>query len=192
MIVDLPDLTTDTPNAVSAILPYCRNENEVLRSAAIRALASQGAGDTRSRQALLSAILDEDPDVRTDAMHALANEALAKDASVFRTSLEGDPVREVKLAAIHALANLKDEPSVPFLRDLMLSRCEDRVAWEDELGDWEDWLDIQVACIQALGQIGATDMIEDMFDALNDEFGQTLDIRCPRTGSLEACPHVPV
>jgi len=176
MIADIPQSKAGTRDVVSAILLYCRNENEVLRSAAIRALASQGAGDKKTRQALLAAILDEDPDVRSDAMEALADHALPKDAPVLSASLEGDPVRDVKLAAIRALAKLEDESATQLLRDLMLSRCEDRVAWEDELGDWEDWLDIQTACIQALGGTGASDMIDDMFIALNDEFGQTLDI----------------
>lgn len=175
MIADIPHPATQKTDAVSAILPFCSHDNDVLRCAAIRALAAQDAQGTGIREALLKAILDEDPDVRSDAMEALAAHALPGDAPDLRASLEGDPVREVKLAAIHTLANLKDDTSARLLRDLMQSRCEGRVHWEDQLGDWEDWLDIQTACIQALGKMGATEAIDDMFAAMADEFGQNLD-----------------
>jgi len=88
----------------------------------------------------------------------------------------GDPVREVKSAAIAALARLRDQGSVPLLRSLVLSRSEDQVAWEDEGSDWEEWLDVQTAAIRALGQIGAKELIDDLLTALFDTSGQSVDL----------------
>lgn len=156
---------------------YLDSENELLRSAAVKALPAVLNDPKALRAALTDALLDPDPDVRGDAMEALAKVAGPEDAGTIRRSLEGDPVREVKLAALGALARLNDRASVDLLRSLVLSRSEDRVAWEDEAGDWEDWLDVQVAAIAALGEMGVAEAVEDLLAARKDEFGQTLDVQ---------------
>ena len=60
--------------------------------------------------------MDPDPDLRADAMAALVRCARPEDAPAIRRSLAGDPVGEVKVAAVQALARLKDGGSVPLLR----------------------------------------------------------------------------
>ena len=119
--------------------------------------------------------MDPDPDLRADAMAALARCARPEDAPAIRRSLAGDPVGEVKVAAIQALARLKDGGSVPLLRALALGRCEAEVAWEEPGSGWDDWLDVQVAAIEALGAIGAEEAIDDLIEARDDEMGQDLD-----------------
>ena len=153
------------------------SENELLRSAAIKALPAVLDDAETLRAVLIDSLLDPDPDVRSDAMEALARVACPEDADTIRRSLEGDPVREVKLAAVGALARLRDRASVDLLRALVSSRSEDRVAWEDEAGDWEDWLDVQVAAIAALGEMGVAEAIEGLLAARKDEFGQALDVQ---------------
>ena len=88
MIADIPHPATQKIDAVSAILPFCSHDNDVLRCAAIRALAAQDAQGTGIREALLKAILDEDPDVRSDAMEALAAHALPGDVLTLRGSMK--------------------------------------------------------------------------------------------------------
>ena len=154
-----------------AVLPYLDAPEDVIRCAAARALAA--LGDERAAPALIEVLLDPDPDLRADAMAALVRCARPEDASAIRRSLTGDPVPEVKIAAIQALARLKDEPSLPLLRGLARSRCEAEVAWEE--GAWDDWLDIQVAAIEALGAMGAADAVGDLVQARGDEDGQDLD-----------------
>lgn len=158
-----------------AIARHLASENEVLRCAAARAMgAASGPPETR-REALAEALLDPDPDVRSDAMDAFAGLARPEDAGLVRRSLTGDPVREVKLAAIMALARIGDLVAVPLLRSLVLSRSEDVVAWEDENSDWEDWLDIQIAAISALGAMGVEEALGDMMTARSEETAQSLD-----------------
>lgn len=167
-------------SAPAALFPFDRYldaQNEVLRCAAFRALvACRDDTPDAVRAALLTALLDEDPDIRTDAMELLAPMAQPKDAEALRRSLQGDPVREVKLAAINGLALLQDTASVPLLRSLAVSRSEDQVTWEDDGADWEDWLDIQTSAIRALGELKAEDAIDDLVVALFDEFGQSVDV----------------
>lgn len=161
---------------ISALQRFLDGENDVLRCAAVRALPHVTGDRTAPRTALISALLDPDADVRTEAMEAFTCVATLKDVPVILRSLEGDPVREVKLSAIDALRQLPDETATGLLRALVLSRAEDRVSWEDEGSDWEDWLDVQIAAIRALGDLGVTDAIEDMMAARDDEYGQQLDV----------------
>ena len=154
------------------IVPYLDAPEDVIRCAAARALAV--LGDESAAPALVEALMDPDPDLRADAMAALVRCARPEDAPAIRRSLKGDPVPEVKIAAVQALARLKDEPSIPLLRGLARSRCEAEVAWEEE-GAWDDWLDIQVAAIEALGAMGAADAVDDLVRARGDEDGQDLD-----------------
>lgn len=159
---------------VDVITPYLSHQNEVIRCAALRAYAAC-APEPKARQALLDKLMDPDPDIRTDALERLVDLARPEDAELLRASLEGDPVREAKVAAIHALSSLQDKGSVSLLRSLVHSRSENRVAWEDEGGDWDDWLDVQVAAVTALGRMQVADAIEDFVTARNDEFGQNID-----------------
>lgn len=161
---------------VPTLLTHLKTGNEVIRTDAIRAIAARAPGDDRAREALLAALLDQDPDVRSDAMDALVHFARIEDSPKIRDSLMGDPVREVKLAAIDLLTALKDHASVPLFRKLTLGRAEDEVEWEDEAGMWDEWLEIQIACIRALGKLGAEDAIKDILAARDDEYGQNLDL----------------
>ncbi len=165
-----------TTDITSAILPHIQSDNEVIRCAAVRALGRNGSDDPRSREVLLNLLRDPDPDVRSDAIEALAPLIQPEDAAVILESLIGDPVREVKLAAIQMLVELQDQNCIPQLRALVLSKCEDSVVWEDEIADWDDWLDVQIASINALGALGVADSLDDLLAALDDEMGQTLDI----------------
>lgn len=165
-----------TTDITSAILPHIQSDNEVIRCAAVRALGRNGSDDPRSREVLLGLLHDPDPDVRSDAIEVLAPLIQPEDAAVVLESLIGDPVREVKLAAIQMLVELQDQSCIPQLRALVLSKCEDSVAWEDEIADWDDWLDVQIASINALGTLGVADSLDDLLAALDDEMGQTLDI----------------
>lgn len=119
--------------------------------------------------------MDPDPDLRADAMAALARCARPGDAPAIRRSLAGDPVGEVKVAAVQALARLRDGGSLPLLRALALGRCEAEVAWEEPGSGWDDWLDVQVASIEAIGAIGAEVAVDDLVSARDDEMGQDLD-----------------
>ncbi len=171
-----PKKKADGIDPVPTLLTHLKTGNEVIRTDAIRAIATRVHGDDRAREALLAALLDQDPDVRSDAMDALVHFAHIEDAPKIRDSLMGDPVREVKLAAIDLLTALKDHASVPLFRKLTLGRAEDEVEWEDEAGMWDEWLEIQIACIRALGKFGAEEAIKDILAARDDEFGQNLDL----------------
>jgi len=156
---------------VRIISPHLKAPEEPIRCAAARALGALGGED--AAPALVDALLDSDPDVRADAMAALARCARPQDAPAIRRSLYGDPVGEVKTAAVRALGRLGDEASTALLRALARDRCESEMAWEE--GSWDDWLDVQVAAITALGELGAESAVDDLIRARAGEESQDLD-----------------
>ncbi|MEM6972910.1 MAG: HEAT repeat domain-containing protein [Pseudomonadota bacterium] len=160
-------------NAVSAVLGHLQSDDAVTRSAAARALGR--LGDQAAAPVLVEALLDEDPDVRADAMASLVALARPEDAPEIRRSLEGDPLREVKIAAIEALARLQDCAALTLLTRLAEERAEDAVNWENTLDVWDDWLDVQVAAIQALAAMRAPGVVPLLCRLRADPLGQDLD-----------------
>lgn len=156
---------------VRIISPHLKAPEEPIRCAAARSLGA--LGDEDAAPALVDALLDPDPDVRADAMAALVRCARPQDAPAIRCSLQGDPEGEVKTAAVRTLGRLEDGASTELLRALARDRCESEVAWEE--GSWDDWLDVQVAAITALGDMGAESAVDDLIRARADEGAQELD-----------------
>ncbi len=142
---------------VATIARHLRDGGDVIRCAAARAIGS--LGDEAAASDLIAALLDQDPDVRTDAMAALVSCARPRDNEAIRRSLAGDPVKEVKVLALQALCRLKDAGSSPLIRALARDRCDDDITWEDGAGIWDDWLDVQVAAITTLGSLGDSEAV---------------------------------
>ncbi len=130
-------------DAAAVIARHLQSEDAVTRCLAAKALGHIGSDD--AADALVAALMDPDPDVRADAMEALVTCARPQDAAHIRRSLIGDPVQEVKVAALRALAGLGDRDSIALIRRLALDRAEDTVSWEDAAGMWDDWLVVQIA-----------------------------------------------
>ncbi len=147
--------------------------------AAHRCLAAKAlgrVGDADGIDALIQALLDEDEDVRTDAAAALAGIADGRAKPALMESLLGDPCPEVKLAAIEALVRLEHPEIGALLRRLARGRDE-AIQLDDtdfyESG-WDDWLDLQLAAVKALGGLRDGDAVDDIRAALDEEFGQDL------------------
>jgi HEAT repeat protein len=164
-------------DAAAVVARHLQSEDEVTRCLAAKALGNIGenTGGDVAADALVAALMDTDPDVRADAMDALVTCARPQDATHIRRSLIGDPVQEVKVAALRVLAHLGDQESIALIRRLAVDRAQDTVSWEDAEGMWDDWLIVQIAAIEALGDLGASEAIEDLLAARCDEFGQELD-----------------
>ena len=157
---------------VTALSDQLRDGIDVHRCAAARALARVAAPD--SVDALCGALLDEDPDVRTDAAAALGQFADPLTAEKLLQNLIGDPCCEVKISAIETLVTMRHAPVIAWLRRLVASRDEN-IAWDDDeffSGAWDDWLDVQLAAIRGLGQFGAVEGVPEICAAFHDEMGQ--------------------
>lgn len=161
-------------NDTTAIVACLSSDVDAIRCAALRTLAVLGVGV--HRPAVRECLLDEDPDVRSDAMEVLALCATVEDVESITNSLIGDPVAEVKVAAVKALAHVADTSSLAILRRLACDRCDDYISWQDQNSSYDEWLDVQVAAIRALGTFGRAEVVDDICKARADEFAQNLDV----------------
>ena len=155
---------------------------DVHRCAAARALGEIAAPGASGL--LRKALLDEDPDVRTDAAEALARLADPDCAEALMENLVGDPEPDVKKAALRGLVKMRHAPVIGLLRKLAVSRTEEIVWDEDEFytEGWDSWVDLQLLAIQGLAELGAVEGVPDILKAMADEFGQ--DLTEPGTRAL--------
>ncbi len=148
---------------------------DVHRCAAARALGSMGLPE--STGPLVAALLDEDPDVRTDAAFALGELNDPATAEKLMENLVGDPESDVKRAAIKALIAMRYEPVVPLLRKLAVSRSEEDVAWDEEAfytDEWDSWIDIQMSAFEGLGVFAPEEAVPEIIEAMLDDEAQDL------------------
>ncbi len=125
---------------------------------------------------LQKALLDEDEDVRTDAAAALLELNEAQAASAIMENLLGDPCPEVKLSAIELLTSVNHRQVVPWLHTIVAGR-EDEINWGDSdyyATGWDDWLDMQMAAIKALGKVGTAESVAVIMSELENDEGQDL------------------
>lgn len=146
---------------------------DVHRCGAARTLGA--VPSAKATALLLAALMDEDTDVRVDAMAALAKIEDPETAEKLMESLTGDPESDVKKTALNALIAMGHAPVVPILRALATSRAPELVAWDEEefyADGWDSWDDIQLAAIKGLGDMGVEAAVPDVLDAMADEMGQ--------------------
>jgi HEAT repeat protein len=179
------DRTAPRQEICAHLCNILRDGVDVHRVAAARALGR--IADREAVGALVSALLDEDPDVRTDAAAALGGIGDPGAAPKLLENLLGDPCTDVKLAALDSLISLRSESVVPWLVRLVRGRDEE-IVWDDsdilESG-WDDWTDMQVKAIEGLAEFGAIESVPEIIAAIEDEFGQNLtDVGFPALARL--------
>lgn len=158
----------------AALSRVSREGVDVHRDLAVRALGR--IGDRAAVPALIEALADPDEDVRTDAAGALSAIGDRRAAGPLLESLLGDPCDDVKLSAIAGLGRLRDANLAPWLIRLLKGRDEEFVWDETEFHEtgWDDWTDIQIKAIEALGNLGVAEAVPGIAAAIDDEFGQDL------------------
>lgn len=163
------------PDAERLMQAFARCDYDILRVKAIQSLRTIGASG--SHEVLIAALHDDDEDVRVDAADALGRLGNREAVAPLIENLVHDPCADVKLSAIGALHALDGRESAPILRQLVTGRGKDVVWDEDEVfvDEWDGWLDIQIAAIEALGAFGDAEAIEPIIAAMNDPEAQNID-----------------
>ncbi len=179
----------DSPNIISrpvktgtaSIGAVCRALSDILsdgvdiyRCHAAKALGH--IGEKSSVDALISALMDEDGDVRSDVVNALSDIGDLRAGTAILENFLGDPNADVKINAIDALGKFKCPEVVPWLHRLVIERV-DEITWDEEEfyeSGWDDWLDVQVKSINILADMGYNKAIPEFLKALDDEYGQDL------------------
>jgi HEAT repeat protein len=165
---------TIEPAVLKTLSDILLNGVDIHRCAAATALGRLGVPD--AVEPLIDALRDEDEDVRTDAATALAGLRDGRAAVSLLENLIEDPCGDVKTAALETLSRMRSPDLIPWLRRIVRGRDEE-IAWDDDAldaGGWDDWVDLQVKAIEALGELAIEDAVGDIVAAMGDEMGQDL------------------
>lgn len=165
-----------TSKVLAALLTVLEEGSEPERCYAACALG--GLGGEGAAEALIRALRDPDPDVRCQVAEAVASVQPENAGDVLIANLRDDPVGEIKPVYIKTLAQLQIAESSELLCALAVGRAEHLgVEWEDDMSGWDDWLDVQLAAIDALGALRTGDAgpaVEAILAALSDMDGQDI------------------
>lgn len=156
---------------------FAQCDYDILRLKAVQGLRDLKA--TGSVPLLIQALHDDDEDVRVDAAESLGLLGDKGAISALIENLTFDPCADVKLAVVRALGLLDAKDAAPVLRQLVTGRGEE-IQWdEDEYhrDEWDGWLDIQIAAIEALAKMQDKDAIEPIMLAVNDPDNQDLSVQ---------------
>ncbi len=153
-----------------------------------RCYAARTAGEAGMVQllpVLQDCLYHEDPDVSIDAADALAKvgPAVAEPAELVARLIEMvnlHPEGDARVAAARALARL-DHPDA---RQALLNWAQGNPGQGEVAADWDDWWDIQLNAIQALGQQGRADAVPVLEALLTEEI---LDIEADLLRALVHC-----
>ena len=157
-----------------ALRAVLRDGSDPERCLAARALGR--VGDRAAVPDLVAALRATDPDLRADAAGSLRDLGDPQAAEQLLENLIGDPDATVKRAALAALATLGDRRLIPWLVRLIRAR-DPEITWDDAAfyaNGWDDWLDVQVAAVQAAAQMQVAETIPDILAVLGDDEGQDL------------------
>lgn len=167
----LPSDDVQNHHTVDALSHILREGSEPEQCLAAQALGTR----PESFDTLIEALREPDPDVRFDVADALAQLGDRRAIPMLMDNLREDPVGEIKVAYVKALTKLDAKDAAPLLNALVGNRGESvGVSWEDEYSEWDDWLDVQLAAIEALGTIGSAGDVDSLVAAIRDEHGQDL------------------
>jgi HEAT repeat protein len=130
-------------------------------------------GDTQAIPVLIQALRDEDIDVSIDAAEALGRIGNPSAIPALLESLRHDPNGEVKTAVVEALGRIGGEDVIAPLLEIAKS-CPEDMAWDDT-EDWNDWWDMQLKAVEALGGLRVNKAVPVLATILEDEEGQDIE-----------------
>ncbi|MCL6416552.1 HEAT repeat domain-containing protein [Aestuariirhabdus sp. Z084] len=169
---------------VDRLIALLDQGDEVDRCNAAQALGR--LGDSRAKDALYNHLQDEDLDVCVDAAQALGvlgdEEATRGLVEALAYHCAGD----VKLAAAKALNERGGSIAMEALRPLVLERPEDMDTGESE--GWDDWWDLQLEAVKAMGNHGHQAAMDEIDALLDDEDCQDIESEALKALALMGAP----
>jgi HEAT repeat protein len=159
----------DRNTVIGALHEVLGRDDAVSRCCAVKALEKMNADDEKSRGRLVDLLLDQDPDVRIDAVVALGRMKVEQAALPLLENLEKDPEGEVRIEVVKALSRISSPETVERLiqcfkedgypeLDYMVDDLEFNACWE-----------VQSNLMDALAEIGDSRAVEPLIEVLGED-----------------------
>jgi len=158
-------------NTVDALIKLIGDGDEADRCFATKTLGI--FKDKRAIPTLISCLRDEDIDVCIDAAEALGKIRDIQAVPALLESLKNDPDGEVKTMVTEALGNIDSGDVIAPLLELASGQVEDMEL--DNGDDWDDWWDIQLKSVKALGMRREARAIPVLKSLLDNEDPQAIE-----------------
>ena len=156
-------------NTAAALCRLLTTGDEADRCHALRALGAMR--DSASIPALIERLYDADPDVCTDAAEALGRIGDPVAIPDLLELLHNHPDGEVRSSVVEALGNFSD-PRVEAALLICAAQRPENLVCDDE---WDDWWDMQLHAVTALGRMRSTKSIAVLRTILEDEESQGIE-----------------
>ncbi|MDH3355192.1 MAG: HEAT repeat domain-containing protein, partial [Chromatiales bacterium] len=159
---------------ISALESLHQSGDEVDRCNVIRTLGVLKA--TESVPLLIKSLRDEDVDVCIDAAENLGKIGSTEAVPSLIESLENDPDGDVRTAVVNAigeiaLQNTDNANAVEVLLNIAQNRPENL----EFLGEWDDYWDMQLNAVKALGQLGIEKSVPIMKEIITSDDHQDIE-----------------
>jgi HEAT repeat protein len=157
-------------NAVIDAFHKVLGRDDVLsRCSAVKALQKMNADDAASTGRLVDLLLDQEPDVRMDAVVALGQMKVERAALPLLENLEKDPEGEIRIEVVKALSRISSSQTVERLihcfredgypeLDYLVDDLEFNACWE-----------VQSSLMDTLAEIGDARAVEPLIEVLESE-----------------------
>lgn len=155
--------------ATTALCRLLTTGDEADRCHALRALGVMG--DPASIPALRERLYDADPDVCIDAAEALGRMGDPQAIPDLLELLHHHPDGEVRSSVVEALGNFSD-PRVEGELLICAARRPENLVGDDE---WDDWWDMQLHAVTALGRMRSRKAVPVLRAILEDEESQGIE-----------------
>lgn len=163
-------MSSTKTRVIEVLLERLENGDEV-----DRCYAAQTLGRLKAESAfdsLYQHLRDEDLDVCVDAAEALGRIGNADAVQGLIDALHYHSEADVKQAAVEGLSRCGGSLAMAQLRKL-LYRCDD-IVWS-ETDAWDDWWDLQLMAVTALGRHRHVDAVPNLVELLDSEEGQDIE-----------------
>jgi len=161
----------DQKQVIETLCKLTTTGDEVDRCYAVRTLGI--LRDTLATPRLIQCLRDEDIDVCIDAAEALGRIGDTTAIAALKDSLQYDPNGEVKTAVVEALGKIGGVDVIAPLLEIAKS-CPENIVL-DNANEWNDWWDMQLKAVEALGKMRTTDAVPVLKAMLADEETQDIE-----------------
>ena len=167
--------------AISALESLHQRGDEVDRCNVIRTLGILKADE--SAPILIKSLRDKDLDVCIDAAENLGKIGAADSIPSLIESLENDPDGEIRTIIVAALgdiaisqaANSEGGAKTNKAIDALLNIAQNRPENLDWLGEWDDYWDMQLNAVKALGRLGIEKAVPIMNEIITSDDHQDIE-----------------